>query len=911
MHPEHSIRDLGFDTSMKKEHAMKRHTTWGILIAVFLSIPSLAVATEGVSPGAVDRMVAVHNGCPTFSWEAVDGAELYEIVAYSLHGDGDPSEVHLSAEDEVLYAWVPGGALAWTPSAEQALAPGGRYVWFVRAATEMIEDQILETTEWSTARYFRVPAAPSADDVARAVEVIRRWEAANGHPSSSASAQSGQAPEAIDRGAGTTPHRGQTGKALSSASAAIRGENPETDVEAYGVVGSSASVWGAGVGAMNTEGGPDLVLDGSMDGMPDTRLSEWGIDRSDAADQVFTVANLGGGAMTLEVLGTFRGTELDCPDCIDTADLAEESVDTWAIADDGVTADDIAPDAVGKRHIADGQVQAAHLAVNAVTGASIADGSVTAAAIADGAVTATKIRDGAVGTAKLQDEAVTPEKILANSLGPDQIAFESIGTTELADGSVTDAKIAAGAIQEIHLSGAAIPGGNLTDGSVTGDKLAEGSVTGAKIAIDAVGASHLQRDAVTMSHIADDAVGSAQIELAGVQREDIDAGAIDSARLADDAVTSAKIADGAVTSNDLAIAAVTSSKIQDQAVAMSKLAPNSVTETKLFDGAVTSAKIENGAVTSAKIANQAITAAKVAPGEVQLRIGAQCPEGSSIRSIDQTGAVVCEAAGGADLTPPVILSGSSDNGTILSAVNTGTNYAIVGANAGDNPAVFGHSTGAVGIGVKGTGDGIEGIGVVGEASDGIGVQGNGYEIGGRFEASHPSGSGLIATGGATGFAAKFDGNVQIRDRDTHEVALELGKGLDYAEGFDVSDAEALEPGTVLVIDPQTPGELTRSRHSYDTRVAGIIAGANGLGSGVRLGAGAFDHDVALAGRVYCKVDATRAGIEPGDLLTTSDLPGFAMKATDADRAPGATLGKAMEPLAEGTTGQILVLVTLQ
>jgi hypothetical protein len=36
-----------------------------------------------------------------------------------------------------------------------------------------------------------------------------------------------------------------------------------------------------------------------------------------------------------------------------------------------------------------------------------------------------------------------------------------------------------------------------------------------------------------------------------------------------------------------------------------------------------------------------------------------------------------------------------------------------------------------------------------------------------------------------------------------------------------------------------------------------------------------------------------------------------MKATDADRAPGATLGKAMEPLAEGTTGQILVLVTLQ
>jgi hypothetical protein len=234
-------------------------------------------------------MVAVHNGCPTFSWEAVDGAELYEIVAYSLHGDGDPSEVHLSAEDEVLYAWVPGGALAWTPSAEQALAPGGRYVWFVRAATEMIEDQILETTEWSTGAVL-----PGTGRSQRR----RRGAGGRGDPTLGGR----QRPSLLERVGAVRagpprpstgapeqrPTRGQTGKALSSASAAIRGENPETDVEAYGVVGSSASVWGAGVGAMNTEGGPDLVLDGSMDGMPDTRLSEWGIDRSDAADQVFS-----------------------------------------------------------------------------------------------------------------------------------------------------------------------------------------------------------------------------------------------------------------------------------------------------------------------------------------------------------------------------------------------------------------------------------------------------------------------------------------------------------------------------------------------------------------------------------------------------------------------------------------------
>ncbi|MBN2564118.1 MAG: hypothetical protein JXB46_00245, partial [Candidatus Eisenbacteria bacterium] len=84
-----------------------------------------------------------------------------------------------------------------------------------------------------------------------------------------------------------------------------------------------------------------------------------------------------------------------------------------------------------------------------------------------------------------------------------------------------------------------------------------------------------------------------------------------------------------------------------------------------------------------------------------------------------------------------------------------------------------------------------------------------------------------------------------------------------------------------------------------------------LGSAVRLGVDGYDADIALAGRVYCNVIAGGTDIEPGDLLTTSDVPGYAMKATDGQRAQGAILGKAMEPLAAGTTGQILVLVTLQ
>ncbi len=276
---------------------------------------------------------------------------------------------------------------------------------------------------------------------------------------------------------------------------------------------------------------------------------------------------------------------------------------------------------------------------------------------------------------------------------------------------------------------------------------------------------------------------------------------------------------------------------------------------------------------------------------------------------------------------------------------------------------FVSSTGSNGAGVRGRHYG-SGKGVLGEVASADGYAG--YFVGGRnyFQGNvgigtaapdirlhveggsdvEPGSGGFVVAGSVTGANLAFDnneimarnngavstlylnnnggevhiggatsiwGNLTIRSRDTNAVLIELGEGLDYAEGFDVSDKDAITPGAVVVIDPRNPGKLMLSTAAYDRKVAGIVAGANGLGSAVRLGAGQFDHDVALAGRVYCQVDATEHGIEPGDLLTTSSRPGHAMKVTDHARAQGAILGKAMEPLKQGETGQILVLVTLQ
>jgi hypothetical protein len=142
--------------------------------------------------------------------------------------------------------------------------------------------------------------------------------------------------------------------------------------------------------------------------------------------------------------------------------------------------------------------------------------------------------------------------------------------------------------------------------------------------------------------------------------------------------------------------------------------------------------------------------------------------------------------------------------------------------------------------------------------------------------------------------------------------LTITGGADIAEPFKMSETN-LPRGAVVVIDEQNPGQLKLSTRAYDTRVAGIISGAGGVNPGLSLsqhGVVGGDQHVALTGRVYVRADALENAINPGDLLTTSDAPGHAMKVTEHARAQGAILGKAMTGLKTGR-GLVLVLVTLQ
>ena len=154
--------------------------------------------------------------------------------------------------------------------------------------------------------------------------------------------------------------------------------------------------------------------------------------------------------------------------------------------------------------------------------------------------------------------------------------------------------------------------------------------------------------------------------------------------------------------------------------------------------------------------------------------------------------------------------------------------------------------------------------------------------------------------------------MSIRGDGTVAVKVLEITGADLAEKFPTT--ETLEPGTVVEIDPDNPGHLRKAQGAYNKRVAGVVAGANGLSKGIVLGnlEGSESHTpIAMSGRVWVHADATHEAIEQGDLLTTSDTPGHAMKASDPTRAHGTVIGKAMTRLEKGKTGMVLVLVNLQ
>jgi hypothetical protein len=232
------------------------------------------------------------------------------------------------------------------------------------------------------------------------------------------------------------------------------------------------------------------------------------------------------------------------------------------------------------------------------------------------------------------------------------------------------------------------------------------------------------------------------------------------------------------------------------------------------------------------------------------------------------------------------------------------------------------------VGVLGATSSVDrGIGVRGQAQNsagnGIGVLGESYPTGGAAGVfNHIGDNTLVSIGDGpnmvTGVHAGSDGVFNELFRVDHDgnvfaASYNIG-GADFAESMSVTGKRSqYEPGDLLAIDRTAHSRLARSNRAYSTLVAGIYSTKPGvLGSQHMMDDPKLTTEVPMAvvGIVPCKVSAENGSIDTGDLLVASSTPGYAMKGTDRNRMLGAVVGKALEPLRNGT-GLIQVLVTLQ
>jgi hypothetical protein len=138
----------------------------------------------------------------------------------------------------------------------------------------------------------------------------------------------------------------------------------------------------------------------------------------------------------------------------------------------------------------------------------------------------------------------------------------------------------------------------------------------------------------------------------------------------------------------------------------------------------------------------------------------------------------------------------------------------------------------------------------------------------------------VDTTAATAYGIDIDRFVMVRSP--------LIGGSDLAEYYYTKD-DSIEPGDVVSVDGMILAGVKKSEKPYDEKVLGVISTEPGMILGGTSGEGRAVL-VALSGRVPVKVSNANGEIKPGDLLTSSNIPGVAMKATE----PGRVIGMALE-----------------
>ncbi len=276
------------------------------------------------------------------------------------------------------------------------------------------------------------------------------------------------------------------------------------------------------------------------------------------------------------------------------------------------------------------------------------------------------------------------------------------------------------------------------------------------------------------------------------------------------------------------------------------------------------------------------------------------------------------------------IGNNSNRSPILTVLQKGTNSGLVGI--ADAPTI-GHA-GVVGIGESASGSRIDSpSGVLGDSKNQRGVIGISAANDGVLGFS-TGGSGTVGQSiESYGVDAFSQNSYAIRATSQNSYAVHASSPKDhaiYAEGAvyglytpdkvfagsgynDLAEhipaASNVEAGEVVVIDPNHDERVIKSTQPNDPTVAGVIS----TDPAMLIGQADTPSPLALAGRVPVKVSDENGPIQRGDLLTTSSMPGHAMKAQPTIingmpfYQPGTIIGKALGELEMGT-GVITVLI---
>jgi hypothetical protein len=128
------------------------------------------------------------------------------------------------------------------------------------------------------------------------------------------------------------------------------------------------------------------------------------------------------------------------------------------------------------------------------------------------------------------------------------------------------------------------------------------------------------------------------------------------------------------------------------------------------------------------------------------------------------------------------------------------------------------------------------------------------------------------------------------------------RGADYAEVYYTND-HTIENGDVVAINGDGVSQVSKTTKAYDGKMLGIISTKPGMVIGEADGSGK-PVIVGLAGRVPVKVSTENGDIMPGDYLTSSSIPGVAMKATRS----GQVIGQALTGYSGTEIGSVVVFI---